>query len=178
MQWRKLRSRAIRLIGHDFDTHRLVVRFDGGVFYAYEGVSDEVLTSFAEAEIPGQLIRDQLTPRIYSDKTAGHSSLDEVLTQASGLGLHSVSRSAHELDSRSIDGLDAAGVAALSDHLDIDEDCVGNHTWFILGAAPGSARLLWHLNEVSGLVVPPYPRILRTSRGIHPPRRRGPRKTK
>ena len=175
MQWRKLRSRAIRLIGHDFDTHRLVVRFDGGVFYAYEGVPDDVLTAFAQADIPGQLIRDYLTPRGYSDKTRGHHSLDEVLARASDLGLHSISRSDHELESRSIEGFDAAGVAALSDQLDTDEDCVGNHTWFILGTAPGSARLLWHLNETTGLVVPPHPRVLRTTAGS---RRRAPRKTK
>jgi hypothetical protein len=175
VQWRKLRSRAIRLIGHDFDTHRLVVRFDGGMFYAYEGVSDDVLTAFAQADIPGQLIRDQLTPRSYSDKTRGHSSLDEVLSQAAGLGLHSISRSPRELESRSIDGLDAAGVAALSEQLDIDEDCVGNHTWFILGSAPGSARLLWHLNETTGAVVPPHPRVLRTTAVA---RRRAPRKAK
>ena len=181
MQWRKLRSRAIRLIGHDFDTHRLIVRFDGGVFYAYENVPDEVLTSFAAAEIPGQLIRDHLTSRDYSDKSRGYSSLEGVIGAALDLGLRSISSSPSDLSARSISGLDTEGVSALSEQLDIDEDCTGNHTWVILGTAPAKARLLWHLNEATGLVVPPHPRVLRTSVGTKPKASRsrsGPRKIK
>jgi len=49
-------------------------------------VPDEVLTSFAAAEIPGQLIRDHLTSRDYSDKSRGYSSLEGVIGAALDLG--------------------------------------------------------------------------------------------
>ena len=170
MQWRKLRSRAIRLIGYDFETSRLIVRFDGGVFYAYEEVEYDILQEFARSEIPGALINELLRYRRYSEKTQGYASLMTLLSHAQASGMRSIGRASQDSHPRSILRLSTEQIDDLSRYLDQDDDCEGNHTWVSIGHDGVGNPLVWHINEASGLIVPPHPGVLRETAGSRPPR--------
>lgn len=170
MQWRKLRSRAIRLIGYDFETSRLIVRFDGGWFYAYEDVEYDILQEFAHSEVPGALINELLRYRTYSEKTQGYASLMTLLSVAQASGMRSVGRAAQDSHPRSILRLSSEQIDDLSRYLDQDDDCEGNHTWVSIGRDGVGNPLIWHINEASGLIVPPHPGVLREAIGSRPPR--------
>ena len=169
MIWHKLRSRAISLVGYDFEAGRLIVRFNGRVFYAYENVPYAVLEAFAKAEVPGALINDHLRGRRFSGKTVGFRALTTLLAVAQASGMRSIGRGPYDYAPRSILRLSAAQMDDLCKYLDSDDDCEGNHLWVDIGRDAVGDPLVWHVNEATGLIVPPTPCVLRKAVGRRPP---------
>ena len=162
MRWIVPRSRAIALFGWDEAASELVVRFRNGNFYVFRDIDPDDALEVMEAKAPGRTYNEVIRAGGYSERIIGHPDLAPALRESVEAGFPWLALSTRDPAPRPIRTLAPAEVKALESQTDTDGDCNGEHSWVISGRTLTDAPnlWLWHVNEESGLVVPPTPRVL------------------
>jgi hypothetical protein len=158
MRWVRLRSNVIRLVGHDPVSGELLLRFPGGKLYVFRDVDPDVVAEILEAKAPGIAFSATLRGSPYSERVEGFASATDALAWAREQGCASLSLTSAGRRRTLLRRLSVANLAKLAASLDTDQDCTGAHTWFFTGADRDRLSL-WHVNDETGYVVPPTPRL-------------------
>lgn len=154
-------------VAYDSETETLTIVFRRGEgrpprVYNYLGVPDLDALELIESPNPGAHFQRNLRA-VYTYEEIGAPELATTLGLAKKLGYERFAVSRRNQSRLDIDQVIAADPDAVYHG---DDDCGGNHMWFLGGPAEVNGREqrpIWHLNTANGQVVPPTPRIVERS---------------